>query len=354
MQKYFGIAQDIYGNAIPSATINVYRAGTLTAATLYSDNAYVSKANPFTADADGTYEFYAQNGRYDVVPSKSGFTFNAGNSSDAVLFDTSTTLTPPQILSDQNDYAPTNGLNAPLWRLSTDAARSLTGITAGYAGQFITIVNVGAFPLLLSDESASSAANNRIVCPQSVTWIVQPEASVSLYYDATLTRWVVLGRNRSSILSTSTTVVSISNSSALTTLFTYTLPIQGVTQQGGLRVHAYGVFSNTSGAPVNYTFSTTDNSVAQTLATIAVPTATTGSWAVKIEQYQIDAASMVRAMHVNMNGAAPATFGPSANVHSTRATGFSITRDIVLRCQLGTASANATLDFERAAVELIP
>lgn len=92
MQKWFGLAQDTSGNIIPSPTINVYAAGTLNLATIYSDNSYSSLANPFTGASDGSYEFYAENGRYDVVPSKSGFTFDASNSSDVILQDNKTLI----------------------------------------------------------------------------------------------------------------------------------------------------------------------------------------------------------------------------------------------------------------------
>lgn len=52
-----------------SCTIHVYQTGTLTLATLYSDNlspTSTALANPFTANSDGFFEFYAAAGRYDV------------------------------------------------------------------------------------------------------------------------------------------------------------------------------------------------------------------------------------------------------------------------------------------------
>lgn len=58
----------------PSATITVYRAGTNTLATLFSDNGVTALTNPFTSTALGEVRFYAADGRYDVVASKTGFT----------------------------------------------------------------------------------------------------------------------------------------------------------------------------------------------------------------------------------------------------------------------------------------
>lgn len=56
----------------PQATVNVYNAGTLVLATIYSDNSSTPKANPFTAATNGYFFFYAANGRYDVTFSGGG------------------------------------------------------------------------------------------------------------------------------------------------------------------------------------------------------------------------------------------------------------------------------------------
>lgn len=59
----------------PSCTVTVYNTGTVTLATIYSDNAITPTplANPFTAAANGSWTFYAANGQYDVVLSGGGF-----------------------------------------------------------------------------------------------------------------------------------------------------------------------------------------------------------------------------------------------------------------------------------------
>ena len=49
-----------------SCTVTVYINGTTTLATLYSDNIGTVKSNPFQADTNGLWFFYADNGRYDV------------------------------------------------------------------------------------------------------------------------------------------------------------------------------------------------------------------------------------------------------------------------------------------------
>lgn len=87
MQHYIDRLHDTRGNAISGATINVYAAGTTTAATIYSDNGATVKANPTTSDTNGTFHFYAGNARYDLVITHSRYTFNNEHTQGISLFD---------------------------------------------------------------------------------------------------------------------------------------------------------------------------------------------------------------------------------------------------------------------------
>lgn len=53
--------------SFPSATISVFLTGTNNLASLFGDNGVTPKANPFTAASDGSWFFYAANGRYDIT-----------------------------------------------------------------------------------------------------------------------------------------------------------------------------------------------------------------------------------------------------------------------------------------------
>jgi hypothetical protein len=68
-------------------TVTVKKHGTATNGSLWADDGGTTKSNPFTNDVDGTLEFYAPNGRYDLVFTKAGITFTDANSSDVVLWD---------------------------------------------------------------------------------------------------------------------------------------------------------------------------------------------------------------------------------------------------------------------------
>ena len=96
---------------------------------------------------------------------------------------------PSQITANQNDYAIGT---ADIFRVSSDAARTITGIVAGTSGAMILIVNVGSFAITLSHQSASSTAANRIIVPWAGDCVIAASAAVSLYYDGGTSRWRVL------------------------------------------------------------------------------------------------------------------------------------------------------------------
>lgn len=71
--KTLGLSSsNAFQQTFAGATVTVYQAGTLTPATIYSDNLLTPLSNPFTADATGFWDFYAANGRYDVSLSGGG------------------------------------------------------------------------------------------------------------------------------------------------------------------------------------------------------------------------------------------------------------------------------------------
>jgi hypothetical protein len=70
-----GTAQQDVLASYPGCQVNVYFTGTLIPATLYSDDLPTPTplANPFSADANGYWFFYAASGRYDVTLSGAGY-----------------------------------------------------------------------------------------------------------------------------------------------------------------------------------------------------------------------------------------------------------------------------------------
>lgn len=100
-------------------------------------------------------------------------------------------ISPSQITADQNDYAPTGFSTASVLRLSSDASRNITGLAGGSDGLVKLIWNVGAQNIVLKDESASSTAANRFALSADVT--IAADSGVLIQYDATSSRWRLLG-----------------------------------------------------------------------------------------------------------------------------------------------------------------
>lgn len=112
----------------------------------------------------------------------------------AVTFGSTISLTsistPSTITADTNDYFVAAGVN--LVRLASDANRTLTGLTNGSSGRLLTLHNVGSYSIYLSGENASSSSANRFGL-SSTTLEIKSNSAVLLQYDATSSRWRVLG-----------------------------------------------------------------------------------------------------------------------------------------------------------------
>lgn len=114
----------------------------------------------------------------------------ASSTGSSSTFSLSGVLTPAQITANQNDYSPTGMSAASTLRLSSDAARAITGLAGGTTGRIIVIHNVGSYGITLSDESGSSSAANRFAMTTDLT--LMADQSVTLQYDATSQRWRIL------------------------------------------------------------------------------------------------------------------------------------------------------------------
>lgn len=97
--------------------------------------------------------------------------------------------TPAQITANQNDYDP--GDNTFL-RLNTDASRTITGFSQGETGKNLYVLNVGSNDLVLANQSASSAAANRIITGYGANLTIPSDGAARLWYDSTTTKWRVI------------------------------------------------------------------------------------------------------------------------------------------------------------------
>jgi len=66
MKKFYSAVIKTNGDCVPGALITVYIAGSSNKAAIYSNEGGTAKSNPFTADNQGRFEFYAADGDYDI------------------------------------------------------------------------------------------------------------------------------------------------------------------------------------------------------------------------------------------------------------------------------------------------
>lgn len=147
---------------------------------------------PSTAYAKGALVHYLGIAYRRSVAGTSGSTFSASNWQQMTA-PVNVTVTPSQITSNQNDYALGGQIaTADIFRVSSDAARNITGITAGlYDGHAILLRNVGSFAITLTHQDAASSAANRMISPWAGNVVISANSSMLLMYDNTLSRWVV-------------------------------------------------------------------------------------------------------------------------------------------------------------------
>lgn len=103
-------------------------------------------------------------------------------------------FTPSQITSDQNNFSTvdTDSKNVSVLRLSSDASRTITGLSGGETNRFLYLLNVDANDIILANQSASSSAANRIITGTGANLTMEADDISFLYYDSTTTRWRIV------------------------------------------------------------------------------------------------------------------------------------------------------------------
>ncbi len=97
-------------------------------------------------------------------------------------------ISPAQITSTQNDYAPTGYATAYIMRLTSDTSRTISGIVAA-SGRTYQLFNIGSFNITLRHEDTGSTAANRFTLIGSNNFILRPGSGCQIFYDNTSSRW---------------------------------------------------------------------------------------------------------------------------------------------------------------------
>lgn len=102
-----------------------------------------------------------------------------------------TLISPSQITSNQNNYAP--GISTVL-RLSSDASRDITGVVApvpASCASIVCLINVGSNNIVLKNQDANSSAANRFLMEDGADLTLTADDFCWAVYDYTTTRWRV-------------------------------------------------------------------------------------------------------------------------------------------------------------------
>lgn len=122
-----------------------------------------------------------------ITPSKAVTIDSDGTLQPLKAFALPGDLTPPQLTADQNDYAPTGHAAASVFRLDSDAARTITGLAGGADGRIVFVHYIGANSVILANENAGSSAANRFALSGAIT--LTTDSVCVLQYDSTSSRW---------------------------------------------------------------------------------------------------------------------------------------------------------------------
>lgn len=97
-------------------------------------------------------------------------------------------ISPAQITSDQDDYAPTGWAKCQVLRIDGNSGlRAITSLAATFDGDIKTISNIGSYPVYFPSEHPDGTAANRI--SGSKDNFLPPGKSAQIQYDGTSSRW---------------------------------------------------------------------------------------------------------------------------------------------------------------------
>lgn len=143
--------------------------------------------------------FAIQNAGVDVLtvaPNSGGITLGKATVVAADLTVTSAGNVSFQKGADYSTVGSTNDVNfgsGVLFRLTGASAQTITGIAGGIDGRTITLVNAASQSAILSNNSGSSSATNRIITGSGADITLVAGSSISLIYDSGASLWRVIG-----------------------------------------------------------------------------------------------------------------------------------------------------------------
>ena len=152
------------------------------------------ETTPLINPESGSVSISSHNNLYDLQGGGTNAYYHSNqpiNIADAVTF-AGITIT----LTTNSSTGVINNLttsNIGGYRFTSASSATITGFANGSNGKLIYIHNASAINITIANASSSSSESNRILTGNSKNLILKPETSIILQYDATTSRWRILG-----------------------------------------------------------------------------------------------------------------------------------------------------------------
>ncbi len=132
--------------------------------------------------------------------------FNINNNSSEITITTTGNI-------DDLDFG-----NVSLIRMNNASLSTIRGLKAGYAGQIVTIVSVGAGQVDLAHQNTNSAAGNRFINFVTIgtTCLAASVGNASYEYDGTTSRWRLIKHNQGAAITPAFSAGDYTASGAMT------------------------------------------------------------------------------------------------------------------------------------------
>jgi hypothetical protein len=192
-------------------------------------------------------------------------------------------IAPAQITANQNDYSPAGLGAAAVLQVSSDAARSVSGLATGAEGRIVTVLNVGGQPITLLDESTASTAANRFTLGGNL--VIAAKQAALLRYDGTAARWQTI---------TGGLALRADGAQALSALQQAQV-LRNAGLPSMLRSYLAGLTLSTAGASTSFGVAAgvaTDSGNADMMTLTAALTKTTAAWAAGSAAGALDAGAI--------------------------------------------------------------
>jgi len=132
---------------------------------------------------------------YNSTLATAGLKVELGTASTYALVSLPATSVPTMLATASTVVGANNNVtaNTPVLRWAGASAGSFTGIIPAANGQVLRILNMHASSILtLNHEDTNSTSTNRFTLPGAANYAIDPLECITLWYDATSTRWVII------------------------------------------------------------------------------------------------------------------------------------------------------------------